>query len=382
MHIMLLAPEILDTHTRRFLQMLLDGGYVVTCVAKDNPMPEGRERFSYIKYPNIYISKRIIIQRLRRVLTEWGIALCLRHIWQQVNPDIVHVLYINLQAYHCALAGLCPLVLTALGSDINSFFEMGIKDTEREKKITKALLAADHITADTHEILERCDILADHSLNSTLFYFGIDLNLFKPRSEDEKNLLRQKLGIPLKSKVLLSPRRLIPQMNHDLILKAFLEFKNVSCLDAVLIFRRFGYLSPSFEIALRELAKDFGIGDQVIWVDEMDYANIPILYSLADLVINIPEQDGLPVTLFEVSACMTPVITSDLPCYKEFISEGVYFRIGLGDINGIVHAMQRVFSKSGWDMVEDLRKNYDLVAEKASQEKCFSVIEEIYQGLV
>jgi glycosyltransferase involved in cell wall biosynthesis len=378
---MLIAPEIIDTHTRRFLQMLLDAGYIVTCIAKDNPMPEGHERFSYIKYPNIYISKRIRPQRFRRALAEWGIALRLRYIWQHVKPDVVHLLNINLQAYHCALAKLAPLVLTAVGSDINDRFETGNDDAERRKKIAKALSAACHITADTREVLERCEILANRPLDSSLFYFGINLKLFTPRSVDETLAMRKKMSIALESKVVLSPRRLTPKMKHDVVLKAFSEHIKKSNLDAVLIFRRFSLYDMPFENTLRNLATDLGVTDKVIWVEEMDYLQIPILYSLADLIINIPEQDGLPVTLFEASACMTPVLTSNLSSYQEFLSDGAYYRVGVGDINGVVAVLERVLVESDEGLSEKLQKNYNLIVDKADQEKCFPVIDQIYQRL-
>lgn len=380
MRILLIAPEIIDTHTRRFLQILLDAGYTVTCIAKDNPKPEGEEYFTFIKYPEVYFSKWIRPQKLRRVLIEWGIALRLRSIWRQVKPDVVHVIYVNLQAYHCALARFHPLVLTALGTDINARFEAGNDDTERRRKIAKALSAADHITADSREVLERCEILVGHSLNSSLFYFGIDLNLFRPRSEDEKLSLRKKLGIPLKSKVILSPRRLNPQMRQDLVLMAFSKLKESDTLDVVLLFRRFGFSSVPFENALRELAGELGVSDRVIWVDEMDYSQIPVLYSLADLILNIPEQDGLPVTLFEASACMIPVVTSDLSSYQEFLSDGAYYRVRVGDIDGVVEAMRAILGKNRMDITESLQKNYNLVTQKADQVKCFSVMEQIYNG--
>lgn len=382
MHVMLIAPEILDTHTKRFLQMLLGNGYIVTCVGKDNPIPEGNERFSYIKYPDVYISRRLRPQKLRRTLTEWVIALRLRRIWRDVKPDVVHVLHITLQAYHCALAKLSPLVLTAVGSDINDRFETGHDDPERRKKIGEALSAANHITADTHEVLERCEILAGRPLNSSLFYFGIDLNLFRPRSVDEKLLLRQKLGIPIESKVILSPRRLTTKMKHDVVLMAFAEFKKTSDIAAVLIFRKFSFYSVPFQSAINELAKKLGISDKVIWVDEMDYLQIPILYSLADLIINIPEQDGLPVTLFESSACMTPVITSNLSAYKEFLANGAYYCVEVEDVQGVVDMMNLILGEHDEDNMEKLQKNHNLIVQKADKEKCFSVIEGIYQDIV
>ncbi|MBW8011282.1 MAG: glycosyltransferase family 4 protein [Chloroflexi bacterium] len=379
MRIMLIAPEMIDTHTRRFIEMLLGARYIVICVSIDNPKPEGDERFTFIKYPEVYFSKRIKPKILRRALTEWGKAFRLRQIWQKVKPDIVHVLYINLQAYHSALARLNPLVLTALGSDINIFFETGNSDVKRRKKITKALLTADHITADTHEVLDRCEILSNRQLNSSLFFFGIDLNLFKPQSTQDKGRLRQRLGIPNSSKIILSPRRLVPKMKHDLILRAFAELKKTRYFDTVIIFRRFGFHSEIFEKIIRELAVDLGISDQVIWMDEMNYTQLPVLYSLADMIINFPEQDGLPVTLFEASACKTPIITCNLPSYREFLIEGTYYRVGVGDVKGLEDAMKSVLDENNDDMTGNLQKSYNLVFDKADQVKCFSIIEQIYQ---
>lgn len=74
MHILLIAPEMIDTHTRRFIEMLLGAGYMVTCVGKENPKLEGDKRYAFIQYPGFYVSKRIFPQRLRRTLRDWGIA--------------------------------------------------------------------------------------------------------------------------------------------------------------------------------------------------------------------------------------------------------------------------------------------------------------------
>jgi len=246
----------------------------------------------------------------------------------------VHNIYIGDGAYRCALAGLSPLILTALGSDINDVFEKG---TSRKQRMTaKALLSASYITADTDEILKRCELLVGKPLNLSLFYFGIDLNLFYSRSKDEKLLVAPKeLGISLNTRILLSPRRITPKMRHDIVLEAFKKIRDISSVDMILILRRFGSYPVAYEKELREQAEELGIGDHVLWLDKIDYKELPILYSLADVVINIPEQDGLPITVLEASACMTPVITSDLPAYQEFLSEGAYVRVRSGDVEAL-----------------------------------------------
>ena len=50
--------------------------------------------------------------------------------------------------------------------------------------------------------------------------------------------------------------------------------------------------------------------------------DMPGLYALADVVINYPSTDALASTLVEAAACARPVITSDLPAYRNtFVEE-------------------------------------------------------------
>lgn len=379
MHILLIAPEMIDTHTRRFIEMLLGAGYMVTCVGKENPKLEGDKRYAFIQYPGFYVSKRIFPQRLRRTLRDWGIAIRLKLIYFQVKPDIVHVIYINLQAYYCALAGLSPLVLTALGSDINNLFIS--EDEERKRKIIKTLSVANHVTADTNEVLRRCETLAGHPLNKSLFYFGIDFDLFYPRLASEKLALREKLNIPISSKIFLSPRRLNPAMNHDVILKSFAGLTKEKNIDAVLLFRKFGLYSVAYQKELEALAENLGIAKKVIWLEEMDYSQIPILYSISDAIINIPEYDGLPVTLFEASACKVPVITRNLPAYEEFLSGASYFRVNNGNKRAIEEWLRKILLGNIEDIEAILQRNYDWAFERASQEKCLLDMEKVYRGI-
>ena len=138
-------------------------------------------------------------------------------------------------------------------------------------------------------------------------------------------------------------------------------------------------MEPSvIEKELREQAEELGIGDHVLWLDKIDYKELPILYSLADVVINIPEQDGLPITVLEASACMTPVITSDLPAYQEFLSEGAYVRVRSGDVEALANAIHDTLRKSPDQLAGDLKTNFELVLNKAEQKKCFFVMKNIY----
>lgn len=316
---------------------------------------------------------------VRRLFINMASAVDLRRLWQQARPDVVHLLGIDVRAYQCAFARLHPLIITSWGSDINDLYEIGERGSIPYKEIVRALQNADHVTADTQELLMRCNFLAGRLLNNSLFYFGIDLDLFKPRNVAETQGLRLKLGIPSDAKVILSARRLIPKMRQDMVLRAFAEILG-SDQKMVLVLRRFGVL-PEYEDELRELVEQLGVENQIIWVDEMEYEQIPLLYNIANVIVNVPEQDGLPVTIFEASACMKPVITSDLPAYQEFLSAGDYLRIPVGDVTKLAEAIKLVLVDNN-SLNGQLEKNYQLVLKTANQKKSLSCLIQIYSQFV
>lgn len=375
-HILLIASELMDMHTSRLAGMLLEAGYAVTLVARENPFSRARERFAFYKYPAWKLPSWLRPYRLREFFKDWLPAQRLRFIWRKARPDVVHHIYIGDGAYRCALAGLSPLVLTALGSDINDVYENG--SPNQKSRIVRTLQAASHVTADTAEVLDRCEALAGKPLNKRLFYFGIELSLFRPRSDQEKLSLRKRLGLPMEARILLSPRRITEKMRQDVVLRAFKQVLDAVNLNLILILRRFGSFSISLESELKKLADDLGIGDRVLWLDKLDYGELPILYSLADAVVNVPEQDGLPVTLFEASACQTPIVTSDLPSYQEFLSDGACFRVDVGDADAVAKSLMTILEKGHSGLANQLRTNYELVLQMADQRKCLAIMEEIY----
>ncbi len=377
MKIMLLPPEVIDTHTRRLIDLLLHYDYEVICVSNKNPKPEGALKFRFIKYPKIYFFKRKIFWKFSHKLTDWAIGLKLYIIWKSIKPDVVHVLYINLRAYQCVVANLKPLILTALGSDINDFFDSNNFSLYRKSKIKKALLKADFITADTNEILQRVNKIANKNIESGLFYFGIDLNLFRPRLVEEKKILRKRLGLLETSKIILSPRRLTKKMNHHLILEAFAKLKLEDSIDAVLIFRSFGCENILIESELRNLAIKFGVSDSILWLEEIDYTNIPILYSLADIVMNIPTYDGFPVTLTEVAACKTPIVLSNISAYNDFPHKNDFIKIKI-DPNEIYSSMKDIILKK-YSFEKSVESNYNLVRSNFDQDKCFNTLNSYYR---
>ena len=73
---------------------------------------------------------------------------------------------------------------------------------------------------------------------------------------------------------------------------------------------------------MRALAGQLALGDAVVYVPQVTYAEIPDLYRAADLVLSVPSSDALPVSVLEAMACGAPVIASDLPALRELAGDG------------------------------------------------------------
>jgi len=108
----------------------------------------------------------------------------------------------------------------------------------------------------------------------------------------------------------------------------------------------------------------------------------PALYTLADVVVNFPDYDGLPVSLFEAAACKRTIITNNLPAYREILGSAAFYGSTPKDVVGLAEAMRSVLAKSPEALATELETNYALVAEKADQLQCMDGMIRTYESLI
>jgi glycosyltransferase involved in cell wall biosynthesis len=53
--------------------------------------------------------------------------------------------------------------------------------------------------------------------------------------------------------------------------------------------------------------------DRFVVLDDIADEDLPALFAVADVVVSVPESDGLPLTVLEAMASAAPVVVSDLP---------------------------------------------------------------------
>lgn len=382
MHLLLISPGN-SIHTKRFIENLLNLGLKITLLDSVDNIMESSANYHFIRYPvsrHFYTVKKFLGEKNEKNFHSWRQSRKIKKICRQIKPDVIHLHGINRRALEIALTGFHPVVFTAWGSDINDLAE---KDSDFFTKdaVKRALLKADLVTGDTPQLLERAEHLAGRKLKKELFFFGIDLSKFKPGYRGEADELRKRLKIPENAKILLSVRSMRRKMGHHLILEAF----SIACKNSdnlYLIFKKFLPDENIYIEELKVLAEKMGLSKKVIWINETAYGDMPAEYALADIVINYPEQDGLPVSLFESAACKRPVVTAGLTAYRDIVSEKFFWIAAPGNTQSLAEALRACLAAPSDVRLEKVDNAFRYVSRYADQSVCFKKMTGLYEELI
>ena len=280
----LMVADSRVVHARRPLQWLLDQGVeVVLLDTAATPADLGigggciRETFprAVRSYRWSQITRRL--GAWSQSVTEAGLDVLtwrqLRRINDRFRPQLVHVHWIDRQAYHCAKAGLAPLVLSAWGTDINRLFPIDQDDpaiTRLRKKVVFALGNCDCLITDAPDLVKRCEELAGRSLNHRLLPLGIATERFTRDLTVERSRWRRDLELPEGAFVFGSFREMRPHYGHHLILEAFARATATLPADSYLLFKPYysegAPREPDYEPGIGARAAELGLTNRLRWV--------------------------------------------------------------------------------------------------------------------
>lgn len=296
-------------HTARIARMLCERGIRVAVVSgngnRNSEIPKEAEILSIPK-PVISLPK----------IRGLSVIYRLRKLWKQCQPDIVHVHYVATEAWYCAVARIRPLVVTCWGSDIHSIAEKNEAGLSKPR-IQYVLRHAALVTGDCGTVLEHAEEVAGGLKSKMLWRIGIDTEKFHPGIDTRS--LRERLGLRQEERLILSPRAMRPLMNHHLVLEAFAKIAD-QFPATVLAFKTYGmHISEAkaYLNRIKERVSDLRLSGRVIFLADTDYCEMPLLYNLADVIVNIPSRDGMPMTLFEAMASGRVCVVSEIDTYRE-----------------------------------------------------------------
>lgn len=144
---------------------------------------------------------------------------------------------------------------------------------------------------------------------------GVGMDFSKISHLTKEDILKKKeeLGIPKDKILLLSSGELIKRKNHETILRALAQLKDMENIHYLLCGH--GVLDNY----LKNLAKELGISHMVTFAGYRE--DIMDLLKTADLFLFPSYQEGLPMSLLEAMANGLPVICSDIRGSQDLMGE-------------------------------------------------------------
>ncbi len=233
-----------------------------------------------------------------------------KRVVRQVQPDVIHAGPVPNVAFLAAAGGVRPLVSMSWGSDL-------LRDIDQDRwQMWCARYALRHtsvFTGDCQAVKEKAVRLGFPEKRVVLFPWGVDLEHFKPADEDH---FRRRRGWE-DAFVLLSLRSWEPIYGVDCIVRAFAQ----AAAQAPEL--RLVLLGGGSQAGLvHKIIHEHGLEERVFLGGQVKNTDLPTYYQAADLYLSASHSDGSSVSLMEALACGLPVLVSDIPGNKEWITPG------------------------------------------------------------
>lgn len=353
--------------TRRWVEWFVGRGHQATAITVE---PAGADLAPGFREVNVRVS--LGPRKLGRLASAARMAFMLR----RLRPDIVHVHYVRGLAWGLLLNRFHPCVVTPWGSDVLE--EQGAFKEWYGKTLTRAVLnMADLVTVHSGYLETRIRPLLPSGCKVIRIGWGVDLRRFRPHLDT--GTLRQRWGIDAARRVIFSPRLAQPFYRHECIISALPGVRRRFPETLLVIAEQSA--DPEYTQALHRLASESGVRDHVKFVGAIPYQDMPLWLNLAEIVVMIPQSDGMPNTLLEAMACGAVPVLSRLPQYAELIQDGTNGWLVEPDPDRLAETLRAALADPT-ARNRMARMNRALVEEAGDQEREMSRMESVYAELV
>lgn len=303
--------DLSNIHTRRWVRFFGEEGHEVHVISTK---PAETSKLSEVSVHWVFNHRigNYLVDLILGFLSIPGQVRKLRHLFQEIRPDVVHVHYLNESLFFALLTGFRPVVLTAWGSDI---LISPRKSWIRRQIVKYTLMRLDLMTCDAGHVKAEMVSLGADPEKVKLIFFGTDVQRFHPGRRDP--ILRERLA-PGDAPVVISTRRLEPLYDIETLLRAV---PGVLARFPKAIFW-IGGSGPQSE-SLRAMAAKLGVDDSVRFLGALSEEKLPTYLASSDVYVSTALSDaGIAASTAEAMACGTPVVITDVAANSEWVEDG------------------------------------------------------------
>ncbi|MHA1743089.1 MAG: glycosyltransferase family 4 protein [Candidatus Heimdallarchaeota archaeon] len=246
----------------------------------------------------------------------------IKKIVKEVKPDIIISHYTTNYGMIANHSGFHPHIAVVYGSDVfRKGFFLKLINRRVLRNADKIFVSAEHTRNFLHENypLAKSKILTKS--------WGINTKLFTPEIRESRNFktkILDELNLEPAGKYLLSPRLIGSVYNHEQILDAFaLISRDYPEYKLIMMHYNIAAAADKYYNQLKEKVRQLQLTDKIVWSGRyLSSEEMADLYSLAEVIINVPKYDQLASTLLEGLSCGCFSIVSNLPPYYEVVRDG------------------------------------------------------------
>lgn len=357
-----------SVHNQRFLEKMTGAGHEVwywnltTTRPVENPPGSGDR--------TIISAKRIDSAspgRCRELLPQ------MQSVLQELQPALVHAGPIQSAGYLAALANYHPLLLMSWGSDLLLHAE---RSSEWKQATELTLQKADALFCDCETVLRKANtyrLFSDFQI--VQFPWGIKRGVFSPQgSLPPGELFETRAG----ETTFIHTRSWDPLYGTDVLLDGFRRAWGMNPWLRLLLVGD-GSRGPN----VRDYVKNQGLSDAVSLLGPQPSLDLPMWFRAAGAYISCAKSDGTSISLLEAMATGLPVIVTDIPSNREWVTEPENGWLAqAGSAESVAKCMLRVAHLTPEERKAIAERNQRIVGERADWDKNFPRLLELYERLV
>jgi glycosyltransferase involved in cell wall biosynthesis len=203
-----------------------------------------------------------------------------------------------------------------------------------------------------------------------------------PVVQRDRDLEKERMGAASHNFIFFSPRACRPLYNIHLLIEGF-KRAAPNMKDAQLWTLEFG-ADPGYlnRIKKQVAGCDPDISSRIRFLPPSDPRHLEVRIASADVIVSIPDSDGMPVTLMQSLALGKPILYRRLPQLEELADEGIQgYGIDENNPEKIQHAMENFYNRRS-----ELGRMKDACLQKFKSlpdpEAVVRTILEVYEHLV
>ncbi len=205
-------------------------------------------------------------------------------------------------------------------------------------------------------------------------YNGIDADRFA--CSLDKQQARKQAGLPQDVQLFAVIGRLVPQKNHETLLKALLMLPEDVRRSSHCLFVGDGYLAES----LKSQAQRMGLQDKVSFLGIR--SDISVILRAIDLMVLPSDWECLPIAILEALAAECPIVATSVGGRPEILNNVGWPLVAKNDPQLLASAILKVIQMPTHDRLRMAKVGKQTLKEKFSQTASVAQVESLYESLL